>query len=419
MIAAAKRNAHIFQFALGMSIKLLSVALASIFHFVLIKTVAPAEYGLASMFLVINVLLLTVVIFGIEQVVVREFSPLNKDELKADYKRLLYDMLKRGLAVILVCLGFSFILSTKSLDMAKWAELVVVAAIVAAFQGIISLHSAVFKSRRFAKLSLLFSGVVTYTLSITLIALGQVQSAFDILSVYLVGTVFSTLLSTIILKRVVIDKGVDSDKSVINFQTFYSSSKVLFWANMTALTAQHLGLLLVGTFVTETAVAMLNVAIKISLFISLPLLVLNTFISPKFAVWFKEDKIEKLQSTYWRIISATVPVSIVIFALVFVLGEQLLHFFGEDYHAAFTALWILCLGQCVNLAFGPVVALLVMTGQERFQRKLMVSLSIATVVTLLIVVPSYGILGAATITAANLVLLNVISFVRLLPVMTK
>jgi O-antigen/teichoic acid export membrane protein len=175
----------------------------------------------------------------------------------------------------------------------------------------------------------------------------------------------------------------------------------------------------VGTFVTETAVAMLNVAIKISLFISLPLLVLNTFISPKFAVWFKEDKIEKLQSTYWRIISATVPVSIVIFALGFVLGEQLLHFFGEEYLAAFTALWILCLGQCVNLAFGPVVALLVMTGQERFQRKLMVSLSIATVVTLLIVVPSYGILGAATITAANLVLLNVISFVRLLPLMTK
>lgn len=87
-------------------------------------------------------------------------------------------------------------------------------------------------------------------------------------------------------------------------------------------------------------------------------------------------------------------------------GRWFLLLYGPDFVNAQPALVILCVGQFVNIATGPVANLLTMTGHER-QVILGLSLSaVANVVLSLVLIPHWGLAGAALASAASLSLWN-------------
>lgn len=85
--------------------------------------------------------------------------------------------------------------------------------------------------------------------------------------------------------------------------------------------------------------------------------------------------------------------------------------FGEEYRRAHTALAILCAGQIANAAMGSVGLLLNMTG---FEKDMMVGLFIATLGNIaldLMLIPSFGLEGAAAAMAVSLVVWNLFMLV--------
>ena len=81
----------------------------------------------------------------------------------------------------------------------------------------------------------------------------------------------------------------------------------------------------------------------------------------------------------------------------------MLAIFGADFEVADTALVILAVGQLVALASGPVGAVLVMTGRERLQRDAAAAAVAVNLVGNLVLVPTYGMVGAASATAVALI----------------
>jgi len=97
-------------------------------------------------------------------------------------------------------------------------------------------------------------------------------------------------------------------------------------------------------------------------------------------------------------------------ALVFILfGRFILGFvFGPEYTAAYPALAILCVGQLVNATMGSVGILLNMSGHERDTVRGVAVGFAANVVLNAVLIPPFGIVGAATATASATVIWNLL-----------
>ena len=81
--------------------------------------------------------------------------------------------------------------------------------------------------------------------------------------------------------------------------------------------------------------------------------------------------------------------------------------FGESFEPAATALRILAAGQLLNAAFGPNVVLLTMTHNERRVTRAMAIAMALNLVMIPLLVPLWGIAGAAIAVVASLLCWNV------------
>jgi O-antigen/teichoic acid export membrane protein len=87
-----------------------------------------------------------------------------------------------------------------------------------------------------------------------------------------------------------------------------------------------------------------------------------------------------------------------------------LHLFGTKFEQGAWPLRILTLGQLVNVATGSVGYLLIMTGNQTLLRNNTTVWAILNLVGNLVLVPSYGAVGAATSTAVCLASMNIVSW---------
>ena len=87
----------------------------------------------------------------------------------------------------------------------------------------------------------------------------------------------------------------------------------------------------------------------------------------------------------------------------FVLAGPLLGIFGASFVAGETALRILLIGQVVGAGLGSVMYIMTMTGQERPAMFILGAILVANPVLNLVLIPKFGIEGAAVAKAATLI----------------
>jgi len=135
---------------------------------------------------------------------------------------------------------------------------------------------------------------------------------------------------------------------------------------------------------------------------------LSTVVGPMIAELHSQGYQEELQDLVARValwIGITViPVVIVML----VLGEWLLTLFGPSFTVGYLALVILCIGQIVIASCGPVAYLMTMTGYQAMAAKILSGSTLFNVACNLVLIPLYGIAGAAASTSATIVLWNIL-----------
>ncbi|MGL5840118.1 MAG: oligosaccharide flippase family protein [Sphingorhabdus sp.] len=83
-----------------------------------------------------------------------------------------------------------------------------------------------------------------------------------------------------------------------------------------------------------------------------------------------------------------------------------LSFFGVEFTSAASALSILALGQLVNAMTGPISPLIIALGLQRANLVVMAVVATGLMISLVLAVPNYGVIGAASVTATSAVVLN-------------
>lgn len=172
---------------------------------------------------------------------------------------------------------------------------------------------------------------------------------------------------------------------------------------------QYLDILMVGLLRSDSEVGIFRVVAQGSMLVAFGLQAVSIVVSPDFARLHNQGDVDRLQHLVTQTARATFVLALPVVLIFIVFGEELLIWvFGAAYGAGYTALVVLVIGQLINASMGTVGALLNMTGYERDTLRGVAVAAVTNIVLNVLLIPPFGIEGAAVATALTLAVWNII-----------
>jgi O-antigen/teichoic acid export membrane protein len=199
--------------------------------------------------------------------------------------------------------------------------------------------------------------------------------------------------------------GVESDVRTTEWRRSSRGMMVggLFQEVITRSDAVALGLL-----ATMASTAQLSACSKLALLNVFLLKVIDSYYAPKMAMAFNSGDNQRLWSLIRQTAAMSFTGSLPVAMILLAFPGPLLALFGGDYQDATLPLRILAVGTLVNAATGSVGYALLMTNNEHLFAKIAGGVAIANVTAHLVFTPTFGIVGAASITAISIALQNLL-----------
>lgn len=227
------------------------------------------------------------------------------------------------------------------------------------------------------------------------------------------AAVIVLFLTFIFLKYNVSNQTRDVQAEFSNLSWCKSSLPFFLVSGLFIINSQ-IDIVVIGLLITDADVGIYRVVIQNAFLVSLPLVIINTVIPPKINKLFESNKIEKLQKFIINSTRIATLFSLPIGIIFIIYGNKLLsNIYGYEYVSGGLALSILCIGQLINCMMGAVVTTLNMTGNEK---EVIIGLIITCIINILlnfILVPKYGIEGAAAGTCLSMSFWNILLAIRI------
>ena len=203
-------------------------------------------------------------------------------------------------------------------------------------------------------------------------------------------------------------ENLDNTNKKIHYKEIFVLSLPLLLAQSGQFVMGWTDKLMIGGFWNAADVGIYDVSAKFSMFVNIALTSIASITSPKFAETFSlgdMDRLKKivLQSTkisFW----STLP----LFIGFVLIAPFMLNMFGDDFVNGFYVLCVLSFARLVSALTGPAGTLLQMTGRQMIFMKVLFMGAIINIVANYLLIPIYGILGAAISTGFSIVFWNLI-----------
>ena len=172
-------------------------------------------------------------------------------------------------------------------------------------------------------------------------------------------------------------------------------------------------LLLAGLSATASAAeaGAFRVAFQI---LTIPALIAATtesYVAPKFAGDFRSGQPQRAKLRHKRATILMLFLAAPILLAVFVYPARILELvFGREFVVAATSISIMAIGQTFNIIRGPIGSALLMSGNEGFQLKITIAGLIILLVLASLLIPKYGLIGAAISYSAPLVFRSIAGY---------
>jgi O-antigen/teichoic acid export membrane protein len=153
--------------------------------------------------------------------------------------------------------------------------------------------------------------------------------------------------------------------------------------------------LILGYFRNSFEVGIYNAVLRIAPMITIPLAAVNVIFAPMISEMYGKGQLDRLEVVFKLVTKWIFLTSFPIFLVIVVFGEPVLYIFGAEFSVGAPALRILSAGYLVDASVGSVGFMLAMTGRPRVILINSVLLSIANLALNILLIPQYGILGAA------------------------
>jgi O-antigen/teichoic acid export membrane protein len=171
--------------------------------------------------------------------------------------------------------------------------------------------------------------------------------------------------------------------------------------------------LLIGFFRPKEEVGIYYMASRFAELTTLVLIGYNLVLAPTFSNLFARGRSEELQAMVTRNSRIMLLLSLPLAAGIIVAGPWLLGILGEAFKAGQTPLTILAVAQLFSVFAGPAGVLLITSGRERAAMVGTLVGALVNVIGNLILIPAYGINGAAVASALSLITWNAVNVAQL------
>jgi O-antigen/teichoic acid export membrane protein len=167
--------------------------------------------------------------------------------------------------------------------------------------------------------------------------------------------------------------------------------------------------LMLAFFDISENVGIYRVVTQISTLNTIFLIVLGTVLGPKIAGLYFEGKKEEIKKVIAKGVKLIFIITVPLFLGILIFSEHLLLFFGTEYLKGYHALILLSTCQFLYAISGFVDLILNMTGKQKvFGKITMISAGVNLIMNV-ILIPKYGITGAAVATSFSILLTNILA----------
>lgn len=195
--------------------------------------------------------------------------------------------------------------------------------------------------------------------------------------------------------------GFENARPMFPVGTLLASSVSLVWITISGLLMNQFAIFVLGAESEPAAVGIFNVAMRTSLVLTFVLFAANNILLPKFSELISvgnRSDLEKMARNSVTIMSLMV-VPVWFFIVMF--SSQIMGWFGSDFRSGAQALEIMAHAQLLNVLSGPAGDLLIMGGFERATRHIAVMALALNMLLCVVLIPHYGIVGAAVAIACS------------------
>lgn len=166
--------------------------------------------------------------------------------------------------------------------------------------------------------------------------------------------------------------------------------------------------ILLGYFGTAQEVGIYSVARRLAVVGTIIVVSFNTIFAPLASDLHNRGQHMRLEKLLKSVTKWSLAFSLPFFALLAIYAEQAMRIMGTQYTAGAAALAILAVSQLITASVGPGANLLMMCGKPRFVLVSNMFVFLVDILLCIILIPRFGIEGAALAFAITLTLFNVV-----------
>jgi O-antigen/teichoic acid export membrane protein len=154
-------------------------------------------------------------------------------------------------------------------------------------------------------------------------------------------------------------------------------------------------IIIAGMYLSTEDIAVYSVAKKIVGIVIFGLSAVSVVAAPTISkLWFSNSKVE-LQNYLTVIARLLVATTIPVVIFIYLFGQTMLGLFGSDYKEGYVSLLILVAGQSISAIVGAVALIMNMTDRHNQLAFILFLTAISNMVLSLLLIPNFGIIGAA------------------------
>ena len=376
------------------------------------KNLGAAAWGEYVIFLAILNISSIFSRLGIDKLALKSVAASNKnlDEVKSIYFSSAKILLTISLIFSSLLFYFSDLIAFSMLGNPSMISVIKMVACVLPFFSIICLNESTFRGLKMIKDFAFFQQTSKMLFSVLFfLLLYYVCKLFDnriVVYSYLLSLVLIFILSSFRVYKILCKTNMIGS---LNISSIFKQSIPMMLSSSILLLMTWADSLMIGSFVGEHEVGVYNVAVKVALLTSISITAVNSITAPKLSESFNNDNLIEfkriiLYST--KLISfSTFPILLIMFLF----PSSILSFFGDEFVSAKYSLLILAFSQAVGALSGSVGSILNMTGKQKVYGNILLVSLVLNIVLNYLLIPIYGIEGAAIASASSLIFWNLYS----------
>ena len=407
--------------AIALIFKIFGILIQYFFFWVLAKYFNAQGVGVFSILWTIMVVLTVFSKLGFDTAIVKiiaTYITTGKNNLiPGTYKKVFCLVIVAALLLIVLISSGSGYISMLFFDNRSFVNNILIISAAVLPLTLMNINAEVFKSFKKITLFSVFQNGSIYALASVFVIAGYFIYQDEKLMVVsvLISVLILYIISQLLIKKQLLSpfKNVfKNDTSLNNTDDTHGMFKMalpMLLSNSLFLVLSWTDTLMLGAFEDEANVGIYNIALKIAALNTIILVGVNSIAMPKYAELFAKKEISGLRTFVKQTTLLIFSLSFPILLVIVLFPGFLLGLFGNEFTAGINTLLILTAGQAFSSFSSSSISLLNMTGFEIKARNILIFTVLINATLNYILIPRYGISGAATATASSTILWNILA----------